>query len=368
MNAKQKEALKRLHGAFEDFVDVMVDDDATTAEPTETKKTRGGTAKTETAPAKEKKATPGKKSKSEDVDDEKGVNGYSMSDLEEMGYNGMKALAKQLGFVAKGDRDAIANMIMTQTAPEADDEDEAEAPAPKKGKSAPAKKSPRPLGKKSAPEPEPEDDEDEDDDDSEDDGVEALVISATEEMSDEDLLDFLLESGIKAKGKRQALIAAVVKGVRDGKIELEDDGEDDTDDEDDSEEGDSDSDFDVNDPKNPDMTEERAAGIKALAADYKAQFKAGDITREDIIEYINDYNGTKDKMTKVSDKDLLSKFIDIACLFVDDDGEMPDDDEPEAYTVNGNPYCCGHELRYDEDGEQYICESCGKEYPADDEE
>ena len=44
---------------------------------------------------------------------------------------------------------------------------------------------------------------------------------------------------------------------------------------------------------------------------------------------------------------------------------MPD--EEGAYTVNGIPYCCGHELAFNEDNDTYICEVCGGEYEAGEE-
>ena len=58
-----------------------------------------------------------------------------------------------------------------------------------------------------------------------------------------------------------------------------------------------------------------------------------------------------------------STVLPCSCLLIDDEGEMPE--EEGAYTVNGIPYCCGHELKYNEDNETYICETCGAEYEAE---
>ena len=51
-------------------------------------------------------------------------------------------------------------------------------------------------------------------------------------------------------------------------------------------------------------------------------------------------------------------------LYIDDDGEMPE--EEGAYLVNDVPYCCGRPLKLVDN--TYVCEFCGGEYDAEDEE
>jgi hypothetical protein len=326
MKAEQKVALDLLKEAFINFCDSLTDDEAPTAEP------------------KGKKTTTKKVETTAEVKSE-----YSREELDEMSYNNIKTLAKNLGLSAKGDRETLIEMILSSGDDSADEEQEA-----------PKQKASKPKGKKT-PEPEPEEDEEESDD------LETMVNNAVAEMTDGEILEFLLESGIKAKGKRQALIAAVIKGVREGKIELSEE-EDEEESEDEDEE--SETEFGVNDFDNPEMPEDRAAGIKDFAKEIKNSFKEEELTREDMINFINEYNGTKDKMKKVKDKELLEQYTEIACMFIDDDGELHslDCSDPEAYFVNGVPFCCGKELKYDEETQMYICEECGTEYPAEDDD
>jgi len=118
----------------------------------------------------------------------------------------------------------------------------------------------------------------------------------------------------------------------------------------------------VNDTDNEDMTDERRAAIEAFDSETRSDFEDGSITRKDIIEWLNEFHQTKDTMKKKSDEDLLDEYIYCSCLLINDEGEMPE--EEGAYTVNGIPYCCGHELKFNEDNDTYICETCGGEYEA----
>ena len=231
------------------------------------------------------------------------------------------------------------------------EETEEEAPAPAKSY------------KKSKPVKEDDDDEDEE----EVDPIVEKVNEAVEDMTDEEIMDILADVGVKAKGKRQALISAVIKAVHDGKIDLDDEESEDDEDEADTEaESESEEvEYDVNDPENPDMTEERKAAIEAYESEIRADFENGDLTRKQLVEWLNDFHDTKDSMKKKSDDEILAEYIHCSCLFINDEGEMPE--EEGAYTVNGSPYCCGHELAYNEDNDTYICEVCGAEYEAGEE-
>ena len=289
------------------------------------------------------------------ADKPKGASKYTREELESMGYNGMKSLAKTLGLTAKGDRESLINMILEATSKTVKEGPmEEEKPLAQE-----------PVQDNSSIKEEPEEEES--------DNLEAQVIEATEEMSDGELLEFLLSYGIKAKGKRQALIAAAVKGVRDGLIALEDDDEETSEEtaaDDATEEEPEELDYDkINDPNGEGVTEERAASIEAMNSDIDAQYKKGELKRADIIAFINDYFGDDNNRHKdMAENVLLKLYKNLACLFINDEGEVPNDEaESEVYTVNGDAYCCGHPCAWDEDAETYICQKCGGEYKADEE-
>ena len=68
------------------------------------------------------------------------------------------------------------------------------------------------------------------------------------------------------------------------------------------------------------------------------------------------------KKPKKEDEEILDEYIAATSQFIADDGEMM---EEGAYTINGVPFCCGHELKLDKKGKTYICETCGTEYNAE---
>ena len=300
----------------------------------------------------------------------KGERNYTRKELEDMGYNDLKTLAKNLGLVAKGNRTEIIDLILkSENVSEEAETTDAEIDEPVVDE----------VKDENIEEADGEDINTDEED------IEAQVIEATEEMSDGELLNFLISYGIKAKGKRQALIAAAVKGVRDGIIALEDDGEeeaendgendvadtpeDSADEEADFGEEAEELDYDkINDPNNEEVTAERAASIEALTSDIDVQYKKGDLKRADLVEFIKDYFGDKDQRKHMTENDLVKLYKNLACLFINDEGEMPEDEaEPEVYAVNGDAYCCGHPCKWDEDAGNYICETCGGEYKADEE-
>lgn len=348
MNAKVIEAMKGIRDNLSIIIDEMENSDSlkteaveVTAEPEVTKEVKTETPATPKTSRKEREAN----EKIPNPNDE-----LTQEQLDGLSYNNLKRLAKEMGIPAVGSRDELTQKILAYDGdvPNSDAEDEAETEEPVKEEApAPAKK----TVKKS--EPVVEEDDDEDEDDEEVDPIVAKVNEAVEDMTDEDIMDILADVGVKAKGKRQSLISAVIKAVREGKIDLDD------------EESDEDTEYDVNDPENPGMTEERKAAIEAYEADIRADFKNGDITRKQLIEWLNEFHDTKDTMKKKSDAEILDEYIYCSCLLINDEGEMPD--EEGAYTVNGTPYCCGHELAYNEDNETYICEVCGGEYEAGEE-
>ena len=287
--------------------------------------------------------------------------GITLEQLEGLSYNNLKRLAKEMGIPATGARDELTQKILNfdgeVPAPEAEEPEEEVAPT----------KSPRNTSSNSKGTEAVEDEGEDADDSGKVDPIVQKVNEAVEDMTNEEIADVLADVGVVAKGKRQALISAVIKAVREGKIDLDDEDEDEEESEveSQSEPESEEEEFDVNDIENPDMTEERKTAITAYEAETREDFENGNLTRKELVEWLNEFHGTKDTMKKKSDDDILDEYIYCSCLLIDDEGEMPE--EEGAYTVNGIPYCCGHELSYDEDTDTYKCEVCGGEYEAGEE-
>lgn len=302
------------------------------------------------APA-EKKIAPKKADKESDTTD---GSAYTEEELSNMSYNDIKKLAKELGISAVGNRKEIVKKILSaDTAESTGDEEEIKTAGTKSAKSAP-----KSFKKTKVEEPEPvEEDDEEDEDDSDETNIEDTVKEATADMSDDEIRTLLEDVGVSSKGKRQALISKLVKAVEDGLIDLDGDEDEDTD-SDDSGESDDEESGDVTEG----MTKARKKAYEQLVKETEEDFENGEISREDLIEFINAFNGTDDKFKKVSDEDLLMKYLELSAMLVSDDGEIV---EEGAYTINEEPYCCGHPLSYDEDEEKFVCECCGNEYEAE---
>ena len=364
MNAKMIDAMKGIRDNLSILIEEMEGNDSlktapVTAEATESKKETPVTPASKVAPT-----TPAKSRKEREASEKlpNPNDELTQEQLDGLSYNNLKRLAKEMGIPATGARDELTQKILSYDGevpnPGAESEEETEEPVAEEKTS---RKSPRKI-QKSKPEPVEEEDEEEE----EVDPIVEKVNEAVEDMTDEEIMDILADVGVKAKGKRQALISAVIKAVRDGKIDLDDEESEEDEDEAETEaESEEEVEYDVNDPENPDMTEERRTAIKAYEADIRADFENGDITRKQLIEWLNEFHDTKDTMKKKSDEEILSEYIHCSCLLINDEGEMPE--EEGAYTVNGIPYCCGHELAYNEDNDTYICEVCGAEFEAGEE-
>lgn len=338
------------------------------AEATETKKAET-TPKTKTS----KKATKDDVEENDtETDDEDDIEA-----LDNMSYNELKAYAKKLGIKAVGSHKQILKAVKDYLLNvDEDEEDEEEASVKSSKKS-----------KKPEPQDEEEDDEYEEepeDEDEETDDEDINIEDELSEMSVEELADILSQAGLSTKGKKEALIARIIKGIDDGKIELDfeedddeiedededietpddEDIEDDADEEDEAEDDDEEEDFDVNDTDNPEMTKARKKSIIALRKEIQASFKKKKLGTKEITEYLISVGYTKKELKGVDTDELLELYIDSKCSFIDDDGEEV---EPEsAYILNGTPACCGKFLEYEDDS--YVCPVCGNEYEADDEE
>lgn len=333
-----EEAIKGLNMVAEAIKAEGADVDETSAPA---KKTPAGRKASEKkAPVK---SAPAKKTADEDEDGSAGE--YTYEELMDMPYNDMKKYAKSVGVTAMGSREKIVNTILKTygvEAPDEDEEDEDEAPK----KKAPAGKK-TPASKKSAPVEEEEEDEEEDE-------VTAQVNEAVKDMEDSEIAELLKQAGLPSKGKRTALIARVIKGVKDEVIDL--DGEED---EDEDEESIYDS---LNDYENNDeIPEERAAAIKKFEAATNKKVKAKTLKMAMIKKALTAYYGDEADLSEAGDEELVEAYIDMKCRFIDDEGDNYDGTD-DAYYVNGMLACHGYICEESEDGSSLVCPVCGAEY------
>lgn len=333
-----EEAIKGLNMVAEAIKAEGADVDETSAPA---KKTPAGRkAPKKKAPVK---SAPAKKTADEDEDGSAGE--YTYEELMDMPYNDMKKYAKSVGVTAMGSREKIVNDILKTygvEAPDEDEEDEDEAPK----KKAPAGKK-TPASKKSAPVEEEEEDEEEDE-------VTAQVNEAVKDMEDSEIAELLKQAGLPSKGKRTALIARVIKGVKDEVIDL--DGEED---EDEDEESIYDS---LNDYENNDeIPEERAAAIKKFEAATNKKVKAKTLKMAMIKKALTAYYGDEADLSEAGDEELVEAYIDMKCRFIDDEGDNYDGTD-DAYYVNGMLACHGYICEESEDGSSLVCPVCGAEY------
>lgn len=339
MNAKIIEGLKAVRGGIDLILEGYADEQSveTVSTPTQNE--------VESKSVQRRKAIQAEETVAEapTANEVKEVPAVTREQLDGMTYNNIKKLAKDMGISAVGNREEITNRILGCTPDEtADVETE-------------------------APEEVPVDEKDND-------PVYAKVVEAVADMTNEEIADVLVDVGLSAKGKREALIEKVVQAVRDGLLDLDDDDEDeedgevsekeapvpekvDSDSEDEDEEEDN-----TNDIDNPAMTEARKKAILAQDDEIRKQFSKGEVTRADLVEFLQSFYDTEDDMSDMSDEDLLDTYIDAVCRLVDDEGDLI---EEGAYSLNGEPACCGRVLNYSEDTKMFICEHCGEEYEAE---
>lgn len=300
-----EEAIKGLNMVAEAIKAEGADVDETSAPA---KKTPAGRKASEKkAPVK---SAPAKKTADEDEDGSAGE--YTYEELMDMPYNDMKKYAKSVGVTAMGSREKIVNDILKTYGVEAPDEDE------------------------------------------EEDEVTAQVNEAVKDMEDSEIAELLKQAGLPSKGKRTALIARVIKGVKDEVIDL--DGEED---EDEDEESIYDS---LNNYKNNDeIPEERAAAIKKFEAATNKKVKAKTLKMAMIKKALTAYYGDEADLSEAGDEELVEAYIDMKCRFIDDEGDNYDGTD-DAYYVNGMLACHGYICEESEDGSSLVCPVCGAEY------
>lgn len=290
---------------------------------------------------------------------------YTKEALDGKKYNELKKIAKEVGVSAKGDRETLIDNILgasEQIEEDFDEDDEEETTLE-----------------------DVEDEDDTDEDDGEED-VEAEPIDDEEslaeeiedrvsEMETEEIADLLVEAGISAKGKRQALINKLIKAVQDGAIAINGEGEnkeepedddyedDDYEDEDVEDEGDEE---DVNDLSNPNIKPARKKALKALKSMLEKKYDDGKLKAVTMKKALKAYyDESADEIDDMDNDELFDAYLQLKMLFIDDEGDEVEEGAP--YTLNGEPYCCGQPLQYNEEDDTFICEICGGEYESEEE-
>jgi hypothetical protein len=286
---------------------------------------------------------------------------YTKEALDGKKYNELKKIAKEVGVSAKGDRETLIDNILgasEQIEEDFDEDDEEETTLE-----------------------DVEDEDDTDEDDGEEEDVEAEPIDDEEslaeeiedrvsEMETEEIADLLVEAGISAKGKRQALINKLIKAVQDGAIAINGEGEneeepedDDYEDEDVEDEGDEE---DVNDLSNPNIKPARKKALKALKSMLEKKYNDGKLKAVTMKKALKAYyDESADEIDDMDNDELFDAYLQLKMLFIDDEGDEVEEGAP--YTLNGEPYCCGQPLQYNEEDDTFICEICGGEYESEEE-
>ena len=313
----------------------------------------------------------------------------SREQLMSMKFNDLKKLGASLGVSCSGKRDEIIDRILNVSVkasvePE-EPEDEGTA---EKGKVVPISKSKKGGLKKKKEEPEEEETAEEEEEAGPSEESIKLAEELTEDMSAKEIIDYLAECGIKAKGKKSDVILVLAKGIEDGTVELEDDDEDTEDEEeaeesvdegeeevssDDEEEGEEFNEesyfpeYDEAGYNNPDtMTEKRAEAVRDMMADIIEKVENDELKEEDMQTFLENVCTDEELEALGEDyefEELVAMYCEIRKRFVDDDGEEHEPGDP--YELNEKNFCCGHELKYEKKSKTFICESCGEKYTAE---
>jgi len=364
MNAKTIEALKAIGVGFISLADSLVETPSTGV-------------KFETIPP----VTPVEYSVSNEESADKDVSSPALTKeyLDSLQYTELKTLAKELGVSGKGDRVTLTSRILNSDGDTSEEEDS----SIQDSVVAPLSTS---VSKNTVDTTEDSEDEDEDDAEEEDSGEdededsdddEALLVKKVNDavagLSDEEILEFLTDCGIRARGKRQSLISTVIKAVRDGLIQLDDEDSDESDSENESVEEPSENEVppeyrieneseSESENEEVEVTEERRAAIEEYDEEFYSQYEDGEVSREDLVAWIQEYTEDDDEMSGKTDDEIVEIYLSLSHNLISDEGETP---EEGAYTVNGNYFCCGHELDYDEKKKEFICHTCGEVYEAE---
>lgn len=188
--------------------------------------------------------------------------------------------------------------------------------------------------------------------DEEDERVKIVEEYGLEEFTVEELADICAKFDLSTKGKKQALIDRIVKGIMDGTIELEDEPEEEAQEEEKAPLK------EVAEHDNP----QRAKKEAEVEADIRDKYEKGKLKDNEIKKFLDKYNEGDPECAGCkgcSEEDMLECYIDIHKALVDDDGDLNEFEEP--YVRDGEYFCCGRELKELENGNLY-CQVCGTEY------
>lgn len=300
---------------------------------------------------------------------------FSREQLMSMKFNELKKLGASVGVSCKGTRDEIVERMLqvtvTATVENGEEPEETdEALAKDDGKVVSINKKKGGL-KKSAKTEEPEEEE-------VDEQYIQMATDATEDMSAKEIIEYLAEFDIEAKGKKSDVVKVLAKAIADGIVQLEDDEEEETAEEveaetEDTEDGEAftaESYFPEYDPEgvnNPDnMTEERAEAVKTMMEEILEGVENESLTEEDIQTFVETF-ASEDEIESLGDdydfEDLVAMYCEIRKRFIDDEGEEHEPEDP--YEIGDDNFCCGLKLKYEKKSKKFICEICGEEYEAE---
>lgn len=305
---------------------------------------------------------------------------YSEEQLNKMTYNDVRKLAKEIGVTATGAKATIIERILEADGMLSEDKEPKKEPVEETPvQQEPVKEEPTNEVEETETEVEEEDVNDEDIpvDDAEMD-EETISTRIEEELKDyslEEIADILESVGISPKGKRQALIAKVVKAVEEGLLSLDDEEGEETsetpqqeepvqeekvqDEPQDDEEQQSEGDFllECN-------TNVRLKAIRDISKEIDEALEKGEFSDKEINEYLADFYLPHEGFKKTLPKDeKIDMFKELYARMIDDEGIQHDFQDP--YYINDEPVCCGHLLNYDEDNKEYVCSVCANKYSAE---
>ncbi len=322
------------------------------------------------APSTEKKAAKGKKESAPKVEPEEVVE-VEQKDvkLEDMEFNELKAMAKDLGCKAVGTKAQLIKAIQKALA---EQEESDEQDADDEGAEV--------------------EDADESDEELDEDDVKAKIDEAFADYTDAELRDFLKQLGVSAKGSRDVLMSKIYdhadeidfgESDDEGAEEVEDDEDVNTVEEDDSAEneigeGDDDEEADEEEDSDDDeqedeekaegeMTEARAKAIEEFESEQRDAFENGELDVQEMKDFLAENYGIKlDK--KIKPQEVLEKYIEKAVNFIDDEGNTV---EQGVYVVNGENFCCGNPLKITKNKKGELsatCAICGEKYEFDEDD
>lgn len=294
----------------------------------------------------------------------------SVEEMSKMKYNEFKKYASSLGVKCTGTRDEIMKRILELSGEEVEVEAEEPKEENKHTKVTSIEEGKKKVASKRA---------------TKEDEFDEQAKEIAEDTDVEDIIEALSDVGVKATKKNA--VTKLAEALRKGLLEFADEEEEEYDDdevedaEDSVEEAEdeeeieitADSYFEEFDPdgfNDPDkMTKERKKAVKKLVGSVLNQIEEGQITEDDIIDYISD-NTTEEEMENLlpgsdeyTDEHLIGCYLELLKRTIDDEGEQHEPSDP--YEVNEEDLCCGHKLKYSPDTEKYICEICGTEYEAE---